>query len=97
MNTNFLITYFLSLAIFFGWFLMAWRRGRAIVPSIILAADVIFGVVLVRLAARNVPGLCSSERCASKFVQVFDFSSYMLVSLVAITFALLFLAAKKRG
>ncbi|WP_369934801.1 hypothetical protein [Xanthomonas tesorieronis] len=97
MNNNFLIAYFLSLAISCGWFLMERRRGRTIVPSIVLAVDMTLGVVLVRLAARNVPGLCSSKHCVAQFVQIFDFSSYMLVALMAITFVLLFLAVKKKG
>lgn len=97
MNATFLAVYFLSLAISLAWFLMAWRKGRAIVSSIVLAMDMIFGVVLARLAARGVPGLCSSEQCVSRVVRVFDFSSYMMMAFVVIALALLFLAVKKRG
>ncbi|WP_369937299.1 hypothetical protein [Xanthomonas tesorieronis] len=97
MNATFLAVYFLSLAVSLGWFFMAWRKGRAIAPSVILAMDMIFGVVLVRLAARGVPGLCSSEQCVSRVVRVFDFSSYMMMAFVAIAVALLFFAVKKRG
>jgi len=96
MDATFLVTYFLSLAISLGWFFMAWRKGRAIVPSIVLAMGMIFGVVLVRLAARGVPALCSSEQCASRVVRVLDFSSYVMMAFVAITVALLFVAVKKR-
>lgn len=97
MNEKFLVVYFLSLAVCLGWFLIAWRKGGAIVPSVILAMDMIFGVVLVRLAARGVPGLCSSEQCVSRVVGAFDFSSYMMLSFVAISVILLVLAIKKRG
>lgn len=97
MNTVFLTVYFFSLVIFFGWFFMAWRKGHAIVPSIVLVMDMIFGVVLVRLAARGVPGLCSSEQCVSSVVRVFDFSICMMLGFVAITVALIFVALKKRA
>lgn len=97
MNQNFLVVYFLSLAISLGWFFMAWRKGSAVIPSVFLAMDMIFGVVLVRLAARGVPGLCSSEQCASRVVRVFDFSTYMMMAFVVITVALLFVVVKQRG
>lgn len=97
MNATFLYIYFLSLAISLAWFLMAWRKGRAIVPSIVLAMDMIFGVVLSRLAARGVPALCSSEECILRVVQAFDFSTYMMMAFVVITVALLFVVVKKRG
>ena len=97
MNKTFLVFYFLLLAISLCWFFMAWRKGSAVIPSVFLAMDMIFGVVLVRLAARGVPGLCSSEQCVSRVVRVFDFSSYMMMVFVAITVALLFVVVKKRG
>ncbi|WP_267112182.1 hypothetical protein [Xanthomonas sacchari] len=97
MNTTFLAVYFLSLAICLTWFLMARRKGRTAIPSVILAVDMVFGVVLVRLAARSVPGLCSSERCALRVVEIFDFSSYMMIAFVVIAVALIFSNLMKRN
>lgn len=80
MNVIPFLFYFLCLAALLVWFLLANRTKRAFVPGALLLFTLVAGIVLFRVAARNVPSLCTSNECVARVVGVIDLAVYFILA-----------------